>query len=67
MKQLSFAVTQVGHSKDFVITRKNEALMKQCYRDVYKMGMVSDETMRKVSSTNYVRGEICLQNYTKHQ
>lgn len=56
MKQLNMISPQVAHVRKFTITRKNEALMKQCFRDVYKMGMVSHETMQKVESTNYVKG-----------
>ena len=53
-EQLNLIKSASIHRKGFVITRKNEALMKQCFRDVYRMGMVSEETMRKVEATDYL-------------
>jgi len=41
--------------KNFIITPKNEAAMKQCYERVYRMGMVDNETIKKVRSTDYAR------------
>lgn len=55
MKQLSMISPQVEHIKKFKHTRKNEALMKQCFRHGYSMGMVSHETMQKVENTDYVK------------
>lgn len=40
--------------KGFVITRKNEALMKQCFEDCYSRNLVSNETIEKVRNTDYV-------------
>ena len=45
----------VSRVRKFNKTRKNEALMKQCFRDVYKMGMVWEETIQKVEKTDYLK------------
>ena len=53
MKQLSLINSQYNHSLLFKKTARNEALMKQCFESVYKMGMVSQETIKKVRETIY--------------
>jgi hypothetical protein len=50
MKQLELI------TKASIQTPKNEILMKKCFTDGFKIGMVSHETYKKVINTNYVRG-----------
>jgi hypothetical protein len=49
-------ISEVVKHRQKPITEKNQQLMKKCFADVYKLGMVSSETMNKVLNTNYVRG-----------
>ena len=55
MKQLDM-ISPIVAQRSKPVTKKNQRLMKQCFKDVYKMGMVSSETMQKVLATDYVRG-----------
>ena len=55
-KQLNmFSKNEVTNYRLRKVTPKNEVLMKQCFEDVYKMGMVSNETIAIVRSKNYVK------------
>lgn len=55
MNQLEL-ISEVVRHRQKPITEKNQQLMKKCFADVYKLGMVSSETMQKVLNTEYVRG-----------
>ena len=44
--------------KNFVITPKNEAAMKQCYRDMYARGQIPSELYKMVEKKNYVKGVV---------
>ena len=50
MKQLELI------TKASIKTQKNILLMRETYRNLYRIGMVDKATMDKVNNTNYVRG-----------
>lgn len=57
MKQLNLMSEIVKHRKR-PKTKNNVELMKKCFSDVHKLGMVSGETMQKVLNTDYL-GDLC--------
>jgi hypothetical protein len=52
MKQLTLSI--YDKRKQYKVTKKNEILMKKCFTDGFKIGMVSHETYKKVINTNYI-------------
>ena len=49
-------ITTYERRKVFVKTEKNVLQMRECYSNLHSMGFVTNDLLKKVLTTEYVRG-----------